>query len=196
MNWAAMRPALLSAVQAATGIDAKSVVWKDAREAAGWSKNGVVAKCSISGIKTIGCDEERRASYDAGTNTRTITLCGVRQFSFTVRIETQDGSDSGVVDILADHLRTRIWRDSILTSLRALDMAIADVKDTQKLDVMLQGRALSVAVIEFVMNGVENDVDDSPGAADWIAEVSGTGTLTDTDGTETTLPFDTKRATP
>jgi len=197
MNWVAIRPVLKAAVQAATGVDVRSIIWKGTKEEAGWSQGGTVVKLSTSGERTVGCDEERRAKYDAGTNTRTLTLSGHRQFSFTVRIECQDESDTAVRDTLASRLRTRIWRDSITSTLRAVNVSIADIRPTVPVDnVRLQNRMLSVAVVEFLMNGVENDVDDTPGAADWIAEVHGTGTLTREDGTTFTVPTDTKRVTP
>lgn len=190
MNWPVMRPALLSVVQAATGI--KSVVWKGSKEEAGWSSTGIVAKCSCSSPRVIGCDTERRAKYANGVRTK--TLCGPRQFTFTVRIETQDQTDAGIALNLADRLLVRVWREANATVLRTAQMSIANIKITQAIDgIVLQGRTVSIAVVEMIMNGVENDVDDTAGAADWIAQVSATGSLTREDGTVESVPELTKR---
>lgn len=192
MNWVVMRPVLLSVVKAATGVE--TAVWKGSKEEAGWSKAGIVAKLSISsGPKSLGCDEERRNSYDADTDTRTKTLCGPRQFTLTVRFETQDGSDEGIAQTYADRLRVRIYRAANNAALRAAEMSVANIMPSQPISVVLQGRALSVVAVDLVMNGVENDVDDTAGAADWIAQMSGVGTLTRDDGTTKTEPVETKR---
>lgn len=192
MNWPAMRPALLSVVKAATGIDPACVVWKGSKEEAGWSKGGVVAKCSVSAPRVIGCDTERRNKYANGTRTK--TLCGPRQFTLTVRIETQDQTDASIAVNFADRLVVRCWREVNTAMLRAAAMSIANIKITQTIEgIVVQGRTLSVAVVEMVLNGVENDVDDTTGAADWIAQVGATGSLTREDGTIKSVPELTKR---
>jgi len=197
MNWPVMRPALAAAVRAATGLPANNVVWKGTKEEAGWSPGGIVAKLSVSNIRSVGNDEERRVKYDAQTNTRTLTLSGARQFSFTVRIELQDESDTALRDVYADRMRVRVWRESVAKPLRAAGISVADIRPTVSVDgIRAQNRVLSVAVIEFLMNAAENDVDTTPGSAEWIAEVKSTGTLERPDGTTITVLEDTKRATP
>jgi hypothetical protein len=193
MNWAAIRPALLSAVVQTTGLKPSCVFWKGSKEEAGWTSGGVAAKCSIASPGAFGRDEIR-SSYDAVTQTRTVTISGARRFTFTVRFETQDGSDSGIAVTYADRLRARIRRRSIADALRAAEVSVATIQDTQTIDgVKSQSRVLSVAVVDLIMNGVENDVDTTEGAGDWVKQASMTGTLTNADGTKTTVPELTKR---
>lgn len=193
MNWPGIRPALLSVVVQTTGLPVSCVVWKGSKEEAGWTSGGVVAKCSILAPGQFGRDDVR-ASYDATSHTRTVTVSGARKFTFSVRFETQDGSDSGVALVYADRLRARVRRRSIGDALLAAEVSLATINDTQTIDgIKLQGRVISVAAIDLIMNGVENDVDTTQGAGDWIKQASMTGTLTDTDGTQTTVPELTKR---
>jgi len=193
MNWPVIRPAILSAVVSATGLAPSCVFWKGSKEEAGWTSGGVVAKCNILSPGQFGRDESR-AKYDPNTQTRTVTNSGARKFTLSVRFETQDGSDSGVALVYADRLRTRIRRRSIADALLAAEVSVATMNDTQTFDgIRMQGRIISVAAMDLIMNGVENDVDTTQGAGDWIKQASMTGTLTDTDGTITTVPELTKR---
>lgn len=172
MRWDLIRPVLKSVVESTTGLTAAgAVAWKGSKNEGGFRPQ-VVANLSIGPVSGVGNDEER-ASYDAGTNTRTVTRCGQRTFTMTVRIETQDQGDASIAMVYADRLRVRMMRDSIASQLLAVGVAWADMHPTQTLEgVKVQGRTLSVAIVEVVFNGVENDVDDTAGASDWIESAS------------------------
>lgn len=185
MNWPVMRPAILAAVKDASGVAV--AVWKGSKEEAGWSPTGTIAKLSVGLPRDIG-SIGRRASYDPNTGVRTVTHCVAKQFSLAVRFETQDGTDAGFATMLADRLVSRIYRTHTCVALRAVDLSTVDAATVQVLDgVKIQGRVISVAIVELTMNGVENDVDDTAGSADWIEEVTTQGTLTRPDGTTTTI---------
>lgn len=185
MDWATMRPALLAVVQSATGLtDPGACAWKGSKDAVG-RRPPVVANLSCSGAGGVGVDEQRGV-FDGGTQMKDITISGSRTFSLTVRIETQEQTDSGIASVFADRLRARIRRDSVYSQLSAVGLAVADIVKTQTIDnVIVDGRVLSVAVVEILLNAAENDRDDSAGSGNWINRVTGASQyLTNPDGTD------------
>lgn len=172
MNWVAIRPALVSVVQETTGLtQAGAVVWKGSPDAAGF-RPAVTADLSITGVQTIGCDEERR-KFNPTTQKQDVTRSGSRKVTMTVRFYTQDGTDSGIATTYADWLRVRAYRPSVKALLIPLNLTISDVGPTQTLDnVKIQNRVVSVAVVEVSLNATENDTDTSTGAGDWIQSAS------------------------
>ena len=76
-------------------------------------------------------------------------------------------------------------------ALRAVGVSIADMQPTQTIDFKHQDRDLSVAVIDVLMNGVSNDVDDSAGAGDVVESVHVMSSeLLDVDGEPTSHQID------
>jgi hypothetical protein len=183
MNWAAMRPAIVDAVQQATGLSMPgAVVWDGTMQASEW-RPPVIVNLGQPTVLDVGSDEERRSFTATPTPARTITRSGMRQINLVVKIETQDQSDAAVALIYADRLRVRLGRQSVIETLRAAGLTVANVGNSIPVRTIRQGRVLSVYATEMLFNAVENDTDDTVGASNWIEDMTGQSQFKDPDGT-------------
>lgn len=187
MNWAVLQPAIRAAVQASTGLVMNGGVEWDGSSAATALRPPVVANLSTGSVLAVGQDEEREAT---AAPDRTVMISGQREIHVTVKIETQNQADDAIALVYADRLRVRIQRQSVVDALASAGLALADVSATTKVNVTRQGRVLSVYITELTLNAAENDVDDTPGAGDWIEKVTGQSHFTNPDGTESSAQAD------
>lgn len=175
MDWGAIRPVLKSAVASCLGYtspaDMARVEWKGKKQAAYGRGLGVRVDMSIGAVRGVGNDEQL-LEYSGTEDANIVTLSGIRQITWTLRVESDDQDDGTIAQVYADRIRIRLGRESIAATLRAVGVAVADVLLTQPMSYRFQDREHSVVVMDVQLNGVENDRDDSIGAGDWIETIN------------------------
>lgn len=179
MNWPVMRDALIAQVRAISGVDnERSVAWADSAEGAAFRAFPHI-DLSVRSVISYG-DDESRIDIDQ-SDEPTEYLSGPRRFTWTIKVEADGSSDDALT--LADRIRARLRRNTVRAELASARMAIASIEPTQPLSYKTDGRSYQVAVIDVLVNAVENDVDDSDEAGNTIrdAEVA-SEYLTDPDG--------------
>lgn len=171
MNWATIRTTLADVVETVTGIDDAQISWKGTTGNATWSRYPQV-EMSVRSIIGVGRDEERHDS-EAGDpiGPDTVTISGVRQLVWTVRIESQNAADTAIANNYADRLRTRLKRQSVRDTLNAAGLAVSFIQPAQQVDFKSQDRWSSVEVIDVMLNAVENDTDDTTDAGTTVGTV-------------------------
>jgi len=143
-----------------------STGWKMHAPATG--RPPATAELKIRSIRGLGADE-KRPTYNSGTQTRTITITGTRRVIAQVKIVSARQSAGMDCQALAELMRTRLQRDSIQDVLQTYGVAIADIRESASADfVSDDGRQMSACVSELLIWLGENDVDDAAGSADWI----------------------------
>jgi hypothetical protein len=186
VNFATIRAALKVAAIAASGLSSTGAVeWKGTAASSAYRP---LIRCDMSlrSIRGVGNDEVRR-EYDADTDALVLTVCGNRAATWTLRFETQDGSDSGIAMTYAMRAMARLQRPTVLETLRESGVAVANFQAVQTFDnVKLQDRVISVAVLDVNLNLAENDTDDASDS-DFIesAQIDG-DTIDHPDGTPLT----------
>ncbi len=180
MNWPVMRDALAAAIPAMIGVNPSNVVWKGSLEE-GSRVVGTRVVLQANSIISAGWDEARLEQE--GDDDQNVNRCGQRQFTWSIQIECQNQGPAATARVLADQIRVRLWRPSVLEIVQAAGMAMADIKGTSERDYIDDGRLISWASIDVTVLSVENDTDDSPGAGSWIGEAIVDGTVTS--GTQT-----------
>jgi hypothetical protein len=129
------------------------------------------AELKIRNIRGLGQDE-KRPTYDSGTQTRTITITGTRRALVQVKIVSARQSAGMDCQALAELMRTRLGRDSIQDALQAAGVAVADIRESASADFVAEdGRQMSACVNELLVWLAQNDTDDVEGSADWIEQV-------------------------
>lgn len=183
MNWTTIRSTLKTAIEGVDGLShAGAVEWGDSAQASVMRPMPRI-DLTIRSLRGIG-DDEPRTGYDEDTDTMETALCGHRQFTVSIRVES-DKATGGEAMTIADRLRVRLGRENVTQALRTGGLAIADIAATQVLDFKTDGRALVVAVLDVIVNAAENDVDDHERAGDFIEHVVGASEyLTNPDGEE------------
>lgn len=181
MNWPAIRPVLLAAVQTVTGLTSGgSVAWRGSKEASVMRR---YPRIDLSVRSPVSLGDEIRKVVRESDGKKDVAVVGMRAFVFSIRIESDAQTDDGFALVYEERIRTRFMRDSIGEAFRAVGVSIADIQPTQTVDFKLQDRDLSVAVIDVMMNGVSNDVDDTTGAGDVVESVHvASNELLDVDG--------------
>lgn len=171
MNFETIRAALKTACVAASGLsDAGAVEWKGTKEAS-YARPLVRCDMTLRSIRGVGNDETRR-EYNVTDDVQDVTICGQRQGTWTLRFETDDGSDSGIALGYATRAQARLQRQSITDDLDAANVAVVGFDAIQTFDnVKVQDRVISVAVLDVQLNLAEIDTDDTPGAGEYIASV-------------------------
>ncbi len=151
MDWSEVRPALKTAAQEMTGLfDFGKVEWRGANKA-GYVRQYPRIDLSIRSIAKIGIDEAR-PSFEG--DTQEMNLCGHRSFVWSIRIESEQQTDSGQAFVYADRVMTRINRSYVKTTLNDAGLSIATIEDAKQIDFVLQDRSVSVVVIDVHMNWV------------------------------------------
>lgn len=177
MNFAAIREAIRVAVRDATGAPDSDVSWAGTVGQSAWQnipaasgRPPMSVELKITSVEASGIDEVRY-HYDSGTDTRTEELCGNREITVSVKIES-DSQDDGEESPgqLASYLRARLRRPSALRALQAAGLGLAEIHATTNVDYVDQDRMLSVSVTDLLFNAAESDVS-APSSTGWIDSV-------------------------
>jgi hypothetical protein len=170
VNLATIKAALKVAAIAASGLSsAGAVEWKGQAVSSSF-RPFIRCDMSLRSFVGIGNDEVRK-TYDDDTDALLLNVAGNRTAVWTLRFETQDGSDSGEAANYALRTMARLQRASVREDLLVADIARSGFQPIQTFDnVKVQDRLISVAVLEVNLNLVENDTDDVS-SGDYIATV-------------------------
>lgn len=166
MNFTTIRQAIRAAVITALGVPDTDVFWSGTTEASGWhswdpasGRPPCRVELRLMSVMSSGIDEERQ-HFDQVSGTRTAESCGNRQLTVTVTIESESQADGEeAVGQLASYLRTRLRRTSVLETLRASGVSLAEIKMTHSTDYVDQDRMLSVSVTDILFLAAESDKD-------------------------------------
>ncbi len=179
MLWSVIQPVIVSAISTMTWIPQASVVWKGTPQATGMV---IATRCVLSrnNIQTTGVDEDRYTNSLNTIDNLIADRAGMRSFILSVKIESQDLSNSA--DILSDRVRTLIQSESILELFRTVDIAVSAFHPTVTDDYLQGGRQISYGTTDIVMLAAENITDDALDVGGWIGEVDASGTVKDLSG--------------
>lgn len=179
MNWNNIRRGLKEVIESIDGLDhAGAVEWSDSAEASAMRKLPRI-DLSVKALQGFGNDETRR-DVDPDTGDMTTSIYGHRRLTFSIRVESDQATGAEPLTI-ADRLRVRLMRDSVIEAMRNEKLALAGFAPTQVIDFKRDGRALCVAVLDVFLNAAEIDIDDTAsGAFDRV--VADSESLTDPDG--------------
>ncbi len=191
MNWPAIRDTLAAVIAATTSLPLDAITWAGEIPASSAviTTRAVLSTPTVAGI---GIDEVR--SSVNGLNDVTVNLCGQRRFTWSIQIESQE--DTQLAYVLIDNVRTRIRRQSIRDMLNVVGVAIGTELGATQRNVVQNGRQVTWAVMDMNMLAVENDLDTTLGAGQWIGEALIAGTVGDAnpDGTAQTVTLDVNSA--
>lgn len=179
MDWATIKEAVRTAMETASGV--ADVFYQGEDEAAAFHA-GDFLELRLRAPGALGIDEYRHEWDGAEVD---FTIHGVRRFTIQVMAETMDQSvgETAPGQLLSD-LRTRLRRPSILTALRAAEVAISEIRDVVEADYQSDGRRVSSASMEVVFNASEVDADTAADGNGWIETVQlESDTLNDPGGT-------------
>lgn len=184
MNWATMRAALKAQAIAASGLSAPGAVeWKGSKEA-GYSRPFPRCDMSLRSIVPQGVDEVFE-EYNVDTDLLDVKVIGWRQMTWTLRVESENHADASIPLVHSERLRARLRRPSIGAALRAAGIGVSTIESTQLVAFKSQDRDAPVAVIDVILNLVENDTDDTAEAGEFVQLVTG---QSDTINDPTNLP--------
>ena len=151
MNPAAIRAALGGLVTSTTGIPADSVYW--AHRPRGWTGERY-AVCYLTAVAAQGRDAVTYA-YDA-TAPRgaelTPTARGLRTATWTVQVTSHDATDAADALLAITSLRDRLHLDEVRDALAAVGVGVGQVLALRDLETRQDGRELSVAQVEVLLN--------------------------------------------
>jgi hypothetical protein len=175
MDWPTIRTALQTAIASVIAVDTPNIVWRGSLEE-GSRVYLTRVVLSANSIVTAGVDENR---YEAqGSDNQLVEFVGQRRFTWSIQIECQNQTD-GTARVLMDQVRIRLRRDSVAGPLRDVGLSIANFLATQERDFEDDGRMISWASMDVLMNATDVDQDTSPDAGDWIGEAISDGTVSD-----------------
>jgi hypothetical protein len=173
MDWTPIYAAL---AQAATlsGIPASAIAWSDQPAAATWASGPTMAM-RISPERSYGWDEEERTDPPApnpGNLPQTVNVAGQREFTWQIRVQVQNSDPATIAVRFLDRLRVRLQRTTTETQiLLPAGLAVIQIMPTVPIVNVKDNRTISTHVMEVLMGAVENDLDDTLGAGDYIAQV-------------------------
>lgn len=158
MNWATIKEAVRQAVVSATGIDEQRVQWVNNPEAGTWRETPLV-DLVLRNPRAIGVDETR-TTYNEETDALEATQEGPREFTVSIRIETESQLDAEEsVGQLASDLRTRLRRKGVKAALLVAGVSLARMERTVDSDFTADRRTVSLSVTDVVFCAAETDAD-------------------------------------
>ena len=86
-------------------------------------------------------------------------------------IECQRTTDLSDARQIADLIRIRLRRPSILAQLNAAGLSVSKFGPTTLLEYAGSGHAVSRANLDVFLNAADQDIDNTLGSGDWIGEV-------------------------
>lgn len=194
MRWDLIRTTIAATIAGLLpGFDATNIVWEGEFPARSYVTTTRIV-LAVSPERSIGENEERRADAEGDDDSvldQVVVLCGPREFTLSIKVESQKQPPEGEkleARYLIDKICTRLDRKSALAQLLTAQLGKGRVLSKIYRDEVRSGRTVTYAAADVLMLGVENDVDDTPGAGGWIGRVIGEGTLQPGDEP---APFDT-----
>jgi hypothetical protein len=178
INWPDIKPALTSLVTDLAEIPLTSVYWMDQSQANTWGAEPSIG-LRVSSVTNQGIEQELRSSNDL--NDETIVVAGQRRFMFSIIAMsfTQDIADANFAGNVAGLVSTRLMRSTSHARLAGL-CAIETRLPVKWTSFQSQNRQVSAYVLDVLMRTVDNDVDTTFGAGDFINEVVMDGQTVDT----------------
>lgn len=195
IDWATIKPAIASQIATLTTLASSRVRWVDEP---GGTLAGTLPMIwlRVSSVVNVGIDRELRV--DNGTGEQTVTVIGQREFTLSIRVEsnTPDITDAMCSLNLANAIKTRMKRSTSVLA-RAGQFGVRQHLGTKWFNYIENRRPISCHVVDLLCITADYDVDATTGAGDWIGEVQGTGTIkNDTGSTVDTPAFDANYTTP
>lgn len=177
MNWQTVQDAIAAAVAATTGANALDVFWRGSDRATGL-KDYPQIELVASSLVHAGVDEIRKSYSATPTPGRVVNHVGNRRLTVSIRIYNDDGAVGRNALALADQLRTRLRRPSVLAALRTADVSLARILGTvDGLEVDDgDGRLVSLSITDVLFLVAERDTD-TPDTGDWIDTAAGSATI-------------------
>ena len=124
----------------------------------------------IGPIVQVGVDDTRR-DFDPVANAQVLTQYGLRQFTLTMRVESDTYPAAATV---CERMRTRWLRKSTLAALSAINCALRKVSDTRSIDVKAwDNRAIDACVLEVFLTYRVEEIDTvGEESGNWIESVT------------------------
>jgi hypothetical protein len=179
-------------VSALTGIPVANVRWVGRKDAASFRapnttgpRTGTAWLSWLGGGRVVGTDEPREE--DNGTakpasDVETV-LVGQRSRALQVMIdsETQDPTDDGSADAVAQTLRDRLWWPSSLAALEALNLGLVGAEELARADYPAHQRQVQRAVLGVRFNTTSHQRDTAVPSIETVAVTPTFETLTGDD---------------
>lgn len=124
---------------------------------------------NIPSFVRIGVDDTYN-ELDLGTNKLDVTEAGIRHFTLSIRIES-DNVDSQMV---AERIRAGFLRRSTLASLAALRLAVRDVMDARPLEIKWNNRTVKATNLDVLLTYgfAATDPNGGESVGDWIETIT------------------------
>jgi len=177
VNWETVQDAIAAAVVATTGANALDVFWRGSDRAAGL-KGYPQIELVPSGLAHAGVDEIRKVYSATPSPTRAVEYVGNRRLTVSIRIYHEDGAVGTNALALADRLRTRLRRPSVLADLRAADVSLARILasvDGLEVDDG-DGRLVSLSITDVLFLVAERDTG-TPETGGWVDTAAGEASI-------------------
>ncbi len=176
MNWEIIRPALKTLIQDLSGLAEGTTVWED--EPRPFNPGALVLLASTA-IATLGRDEcftSQDLNQPMGQEKQD-NWHGNRLLTLTIKVEALNQTDSQFSYNHLERIRNRLNFRRVGASLRAVNLAIAEIGQTVDLTTALDDRNRSVAALDIRL-AARVTVQD-PDRYPYIGTVDITGTLQD-----------------
>lgn len=116
MEWSAIQTALVAVLASVSGVDATAIVWRPLTGS--WMPDLHIRLSVLGGIRQVGRDE-RRTTYDAGTDTNVERIYGNRSVPISIRVESQDQDLASAAYATAEVIRAALQRSDVQETLQA-----------------------------------------------------------------------------
>lgn len=188
--WPAIKPALLSLFSslAMPPVDGALPFAAQWRERARWETDPAY-RCdlflNVTTTAGIGSDEVRvveTRDEDGNVVSRQEAVYGHRRIILRIEAHALDDADDASAMDLIDRCRTRLNRRSSVAALQAVKLSVVSMGPALDTTYGEGERRKPRATCDIVLLGVAYDIDDTPGAGNWIEKVLLTGYLTGEDG--------------
>jgi hypothetical protein len=191
MDWATIKPALVTLLASLSGIPENQVIWRDQKRPHFNTTIRAQLVLKVTPTNALGVDQ-MRYEYQAGPDKNVPTQSGNRKFVLQVRCETFSHKDTESATFYLEEIRNSLKFASTIAALAAIDVSIAKAESVVDLseNQQVNSKVFSLANLDLHMNGVANKTDtNDPGDYISSTEVEGTiDTLTDVDVTTTLIP--------
>jgi hypothetical protein len=151
------KDALRAWVDAQSGLTS-AAQWRD--ESGGWQSK-TRALLHLSSARGLGTDIKiwnQDGGEPAGSD-YIPTFSGLREFTFSIFVESRDQKDGGIATTYLEKLRASTRKSSVRTALTAAGLSVSTTEEVQDLSHWVQDRWESKAQLDVHLNAVVNEVD-------------------------------------
>lgn len=191
IDWATIKSTIVSQVATLTGLAASRIRWVD--EPSGTLAGALpVIWLRVSSVVSNGIEWETRV--DNPPSNQTVTVSGLREFTLSIRCDSFsfDVADANYSGNIIEALKVRLRRSTSIMA-RAGVFGIRALLATNWISYIESNRPISSHTLDILCLTVDNDVDATSAAGNWIGEVTGSGPVKQQDGTTIDTPsFDAK----